>query len=834
MTSTEPPLKKQKTENNQSFSLFELALKLFEDARYEESLHLLHAVRIQLETTHNNIEFETQEYSNVLRHISLVLIELRKDEEAWEICEKALKIQEKISTEKNLYSAILMVDLANIADHKEEFQNALDLISKSKAIIENSIGTKNLEFARCLRVFGGICDDMKQHEQSLIYLKEAMEILRSLNLTETFEYYFSLLSYFFACSNVPNKHTLDELEKMLVECCEISQRMHGSQHVRFARCRRALAHCYAQQKRFPEACKILEECLTIQRKTFGFYHPTVAVTLEKLACYTNSYPIGIDSYRKLKEIYIHLYGRSNRDYIQSCIDLARLLKDSKKFEEALSELIEIIEFKDVKNGFVLSREILEEIQFQFGEIHQQLKGWPQARSAFSLALDLRKTRLGEKHLKCAQIYLRLGICFWFEDQYPQAIQHFEQVKAIHERAEIKDSELARALFYTGSSYRLTKQLDLSISILEQCHALESTLPDSNDMEITLSELAVAYRLNSDPENSLRCLKKARTICESRKMGGAPYADVLCELGLHYRYVSDFAEALKFFNESLTITRKIKASTKDIQLHIRETYFSLSAISTLSSDLWMAFDDERGALHISSKRMNLARRNLVGLAISLRLDYSIPTNFVINDKFIQRILQLADNSDENESENPNSPKNSDAEDDEDQEDEDDLSPMKSKPYLLYLALILLRAKLAHEIHPTVTKQLLPSIMFTQLIPISWKRITKIIRWCRLIVALNSSVSPKMQNVLTCVVRMASTDQTTSQLFVSKILQFALDKKTLGTRKSDFFRSKMLTLEGSNWFPIYFQTIASLCANLPHWLKGSDYNLKRQRDWIFQFL
>lgn len=245
----------------------------------------------------------------------------------------------------------------------EKYENAiyyfLEELSKRKS--------KDIHFVDNLNFLGYSYEKMGKYEESISYLKKALDILTGLVGMNSEEYmanvnylsgiYFKNKDYDFCITNYKKSANI------------IEQRL-GSNHPYLAECFSKISDAYFMKGSLNDAMKLQLKSASIIKESVGEKHIFYASSLKKLAdiCYaSNEFEKSLKYYEMEQDIKKDVIGIYNEDYVNCLLNLINLyikLGEKEKEQEVTETLVKMVDFDLNRNSYIKALLIMVKIYIE--------------------------------------------------------------------------------------------------------------------------------------------------------------------------------------------------------------------------------------------------------------------------------------------------------------------------------------------------------------------------------------------------------------------------------------------------------------------------------------
>lgn len=191
---------------------------------------------------------------------------------------------------------------------------------------------------------------------------------------------------------------------------------------------------------------------------------------------------------------------------------ARLLSRLGKHKEALD-----LHLANIPRRQIIGNKTNEAITYHnSGLEYLHLRDFDLAIKSFNRAKDLTKNiRLQ------AYSYDHLGVCYWFKENYKDALEHNDKALDIFSNKITDPVGKASALYHRGLIYFSMKDYQQALTKYKETLALEENTGSKNDTPATLYGIALAYQQLGDLEQAKNNIQRAINMVEFQLLTISP-------------------------------------------------------------------------------------------------------------------------------------------------------------------------------------------------------------------------------------------------------------------------------------------------------------------------
>lgn len=377
--------------------------------------------------------------------------------------------------------AIAIDALAQLFGENEEYEKALDFLTKALDFAINENGPESLEVAILENNLGRICDQLNDSDTAYQHYTKALEIGLSISGEED---EFTLRVRSNIAMAVMHSGNPEEALSQFMDVYEKRKALHGDHHPHTLRTMNSIGVCHQLLGNYDEAEGWLQKAYSQQKEIVGETHPKTLITLGNLA----GLWIEQGKYQKAeilqKEVFAlsqKTLGKKHLRSISAGLELANLFGLQKKYEEAQNSYKEIINV--LEESFGNDHPKVLHAQYQLALLNME-RGEPDeddflayskyhihrgnqcleendligAKYFFEEVIAVSDQIQPEKRTDYFTALRALGdICFQEKD-YPKAVEYFEKLEELGRNA-LGEGSRAHLEFLTLKSYALLKAND---------------------------------------------------------------------------------------------------------------------------------------------------------------------------------------------------------------------------------------------------------------------------------------------------------------------------------------------------------------------------------------
>ncbi len=237
------------------------------------------------------------------------------------LCEKSLRIQERILGEEHPDTAETYNNLAFLYKVQGEYEKAKTLYEKSLRIREKVFGEEHSDTAVSYNNLAGVYMAQREYEKAEALCEKSLRIRERVLGEEnpnTATGYNNLAFVYMT----QGKYT--EAKALYEKCLRILEKVLGEEHLYTATTYHNLAEIYMAQEGYGKAKELYEKCLRIRKKILGEEHPDTAASYNGLAFVNETqgeYQKAVMSYFKAYSILLTMVGA---DHPKTCTALKNM------------------------------------------------------------------------------------------------------------------------------------------------------------------------------------------------------------------------------------------------------------------------------------------------------------------------------------------------------------------------------------------------------------------------------------------------------------------------------------------------------------------------------
>jgi serine phosphatase RsbU (regulator of sigma subunit) len=283
---------------------------------------------------------------------------------------------------------------------------------------------------------------------------------------------------------------------------------------------------------------------------------------------------------------------------------ARLLRNEGKFEEAASEMKNILNTVDFEDDLMLKASLLNEL----GSVERRLGNLKNAMENHLQALGILETKEDVDLDELTITYSYLGITNDIMGSYDEALRYQQKALDLNKKT-FDDRGVAAALHNIGILYQKTRNFELALEYFQQALSYWEKLGNKDALASTLNSIGGINEAQNNLTGALEYYHKALDIWEN---SGDEFSIAigLNNIGSVHISLKQYDTALKFLNRAINIEKRLgdKEGTTSTLLLLADVYNKTgnteSAIKTASEGLQLAKEvgslpDIKAAHHLLS-------------------------------------------------------------------------------------------------------------------------------------------------------------------------------------------------------------------------------------------
>ncbi len=532
--------------------LYEQFLELYHAGKYAEALPVAEEYAELAKKQYGESHFE---YAIALNNLAEIYRTQNRLDEAQNLFEKALKIEEVTLGENHENVAIRLYNLARLHDDRENFQTAEKLLYRAIQIWEKNLGNDHHQLAIALNTLAEVYTKQNREEEAEPLFEHALIIFEKQLGRDHSEIAVVLKNL----ANISfEQGYLDDAKPKLKRALEIEERNHGPLHVKLTKTliklaeiyeelgnlveleevlsrtlkifqenniqdspeithiNSKLANLYIEQERFEEAKPLAEKSYEAHLKAFGAHHPKTAFDLNSLA-EIQRFEGQTEDLEKKYKFALEVLGKSlglKHLYVGMVFNnLATFFKDQKRNKEAIKLYNFAIDIH--KDHYGLQHIKVALLIYEVALIyHHSEQSLPHAETLYKRALDILEKQSGPRHPAICDIMYNLGKLYHALEKYEEAESFYKMVLKIHEdTVGAKHASVADFLLNFTSLYEVQGKYEQAIPLYKYSMEIWSEQCVANDPKMAMGHLKIAhsYDQKSDWSNAYEEYSKANNI-----------------------------------------------------------------------------------------------------------------------------------------------------------------------------------------------------------------------------------------------------------------------------------------------------------------------------------
>ena len=343
------------------------------------------------------IEYNQEEYANILYKYAGFLGTYAQYEKALEYYLKALEIDENVLGKEHPDTANSYNNIGAVYDNKGEYEKGLEYYLKALEIREKALGKEHPDTATSYINIGFVYSNKGEYEKALEHYLKALEILKN-TLGE--EHPHTATSY----NNIGAVYDIKgEYEKALeyyLKALEIDENVLGKEHPNTATSYNNIGGTYNEIGEYEKGLEYHLKALEIRENVLGKEHPNTATSYNNIGLvYSNKgeYEKALEYYLKALEIDENVLGKEHPDTANSYNNIGGTYNEIGEYKKALAFHFKALNIR-IK---VFSQEAPEtgHSYNHIGKVYNNLGEYNKALEYLSKALTIRENALGIEHPK---------------------------------------------------------------------------------------------------------------------------------------------------------------------------------------------------------------------------------------------------------------------------------------------------------------------------------------------------------------------------------------------------------------------------------------------------
>jgi len=341
---------------------------------------------------------------------------------------------EKILKEQNLsnfvkkYNVWKMLDIGKLGKINLNLCEYEGLIRFCEKYLNqfSAINTENSFYAKLLLGISFL--HIKDYENSIIFLKEAISGYEKINKIETVETMKALETL---ADTLLKTRKFEEAIFSIEKAIKINSKLFENETKNLLNQYELLACIYYETQKYDKSLEIYTKCLSISKKLFHENNPLIANILNKMGLVyfnTKKYDLALQNYEKSLEILSKIYGKIHPELLETYQNLIQISKPINRTDLSIEYGLNIIKITSEKYGVDYPK-LAESYDF-LGESFYQVGDMDHAAQMYDSALKLLSFKPKSDEIT-AKIYLHNGIMKKDQFDYDIALDYLLKARTIH-------------------------------------------------------------------------------------------------------------------------------------------------------------------------------------------------------------------------------------------------------------------------------------------------------------------------------------------------------------------------------------------------------------------
>ena len=493
--------------------------------------------------------------ASVFNNLGFIYQALSQYDKAIEYFEKTLKIALENSTETSTFAATTYNNLGSIYNHQGKYDEAYKYYRKAAETELSTISPNQRAIAAYYSNIGAVCNVQKRYTEAIQMLEKSAEIRLKVLPANHPDIGTSLIniSQVFNSLGQYNK-AIDYLKKAL----ENQFNSLPSDHPSLSTVYNNLGQLYHTQGKYKEAQEMYETSLEIQRKILVNNHPDIACIYNNIAANYQAYgefTKAYDYFDEALQIEQSSLPMNHPDIAATYNSLAALVQEQGNFDEAL-----ILYEKALQIWLVALSPSHPQIALCYGNISSICFAHgnnDKSMEYLNKALQIQMTSdCSEDHQDFAPIYYKLGLVYYAQAKYPNALAMFEKALKIWINI-LSTNHTTLALVYAGISlvYDALGEYEKALEYLQK--SVETTQNSDSeicrDLATIYNQLGTVYYKQDKIEEALELFDRSMEILFKMYRPDHPnIAACYSNISQVYSTRNDYDKAIEYLNKSLEI------------------------------------------------------------------------------------------------------------------------------------------------------------------------------------------------------------------------------------------------------------------------------------------
>ena len=256
------------------------------------------------------------------------------------------------------------------------------------------------------------------------------------------------------------------------------------------------------------------------------------------------------------------------------------------------------------------------------------------------AIALAEELYGTEHENTAVAYNRIGMVYYSQDEYENALDYFGRALKIRERKpDLYFPEIATTYNNIGGIYRKQGKYRMALELYDKALEIQKENLNSNRLRMadTYNNKGVAFRYESLFEESLDCHLMALEIRED--VLGTNHPDTAISysnIGTTYRYLGNYDKALEYYQQALNADITTRGINND---YTAIDYHNIGSVYRLLGNSEEALKYYHTALAIEEKILAPNHPNIANDYNNIGLLYSDMGNYSKALEYYDKALKV---------------------------------------------------------------------------------------------------------------------------------------------------------------------------------------------------
>ena len=331
-----------------------------------------------------------------------------------------------------------------------------------------------------------------------------------------------------------------------------------------------------------------------------------------------------------------------------------LLNTKYSIEERIIKSEELYEIADkLAEEVGYEKEKYDNLLYEYGAFLELFSKYSKAEDIYIRLISLREGMYGDKDLRTASAYNRLGTTYFKTKNIDSAYEFC--YKALKIQAKVlgcKHPETAKSYRIIGQIYSEKADFNNALKYLNKYIAINKELGyEDPDIVISHHDLATAYlerfkirKNKADFKNALESYRNALQIHKKTKRGSfSDCVDILYNLGHLFTIVKSYDNAIENYMQALDIIKKTLGSR---HLMIADSYTNLGTVYVKKGDYSNGIEYFHKALEIVIDVFGIESLNAADLYHRLCITYLTKKDIDNALEYFEKGLQIYQKSDRN--------------------------------------------------------------------------------------------------------------------------------------------------------------------------------------------